>query len=127
MFKLFSKLIILFCALFLFSGEEVQCNEITDTVVKIFVTSNPMDYYSPWQSQGISISTGSGSIITGNQILTNAHVVADHTFIQVKKYGNPKKYTARLTAIDHDCDLATLTVDEPNFFDEIVLPSIWIR
>jgi len=92
---------------------------LTENVVKVFVTSNNMDYYRPWQSKGIKASSGSGAIIRGNQILTNAHVVSDHTFIQVKKDNDPKKYTAEVVAIGHDCDLALLEVNDPNFFDNI--------
>jgi len=46
---------------------------LTNAVVKIFVTKNKMDYYRPWQSKGIKASGGSGAIIEGNRILTNAH------------------------------------------------------
>ena len=90
--------------------------DIRDAVVKIFVTANQMDFYRPWQSKGSFPKGGSGCIISGNRILTNAHVVSDHTFIQVRKEANPKKYTARLLAIGHDCDLAILTVDDEEFF-----------
>ncbi|OGX34212.1 MAG: hypothetical protein A3C36_05005 [Omnitrophica WOR_2 bacterium RIFCSPHIGHO2_02_FULL_52_10] len=88
----------------------------TNAVVKVFVTKNEMDYYRPWQSKGIAASSGSGAIITGNRILTNAHVVSDHTFIQVKKDADPRKYSAQVVAIGHDCDLALLSVDDPDFF-----------
>lgn len=90
---------------------------LMNAVVKIFVTTNRMDYYRPWQSKGIKASGGSGAIIEGNRILTNAHVVSDQTFIQVKKDADPKKYTARLVAIGHDCDLALLEVEDPSFFE----------
>ncbi len=89
----------------------------TDSVVKIFVTSNSVDYYRPWQDKGMSSFGGSGAIIKGNKILTNAHVVADNTFIQVKKEADPKKYTAKVEAIAYDCDLALLSVNDPDFFE----------
>src|SRR3989338_8802969 len=82
-----------------------------DAVVKVFVTTNDVDYYRPWQSKGSQSSTGSGAVISGNRILTNAHVVSQNTFIQVRKESDPQKYTARVEAIGHDCDLALLKVD----------------
>lgn len=94
-------------------------SDVTDTVVKVFVSLNRVDYYRPWQSKGTQSSVGSGVIIAGNRILTNAHVVSDETFIQVKKNRDAKKYTAKLEAIGHDCDLALLSVDDPNFFKGI--------
>jgi len=87
-----------------------------DAVIKIFVTSNKMDYYRPWQSTGIRASAASGVVLSGNRILTNAHVISDHTFIQVKKHKDPKRYTARVQAIGNDCDLAIITVNDSDFF-----------
>ncbi len=92
------------------------CGDINDAVVKIFVASNKIDFYKPWQSYGMKMVTGSGCIIKGNKILTNAHVVADHTFIQVKKNTDSKRYIAHVEAIGHECDLALLSVDDPEFF-----------
>ena len=63
--------------------------------------------------------TGSGAVIEGNRILTNAHVVSDLTFIQVRRYGDTQRYPARLLAISHQCDLALITVDDPSFFQGI--------
>lgn len=93
--------------------------EIKEAVVKIFTTSNRMDFYRPWQSRGITNSVGSGFIVKGNKILTNAHVVSDYTFVQVKKSSDPRKYTAKVEAIGHDCDLALLTIEDDDFFDGI--------
>jgi S1-C subfamily serine protease len=97
-----------------------HCDNPRDSVVKIFVTSNQMDFYRPWQSRGSFSATGSGCILAGQRILTNAHVVVDSTFIQVRKESDPTKYTARVEALGHDCDLAILTVDDPRFFDGVV-------
>lgn len=90
-----------------------------NAVVKIFVTSNHMDFYRPWQSVGNQSASGSGCVIAGNKILTNAHVVSDSTFTQVRKESDPRKYTAQVTAIGNDCDLAILTVNDPKFFEGI--------
>ena len=119
------KILIIVCLTFFYPGNSVAgeaslVDSLTDSVVKVFVTSNSMDYYRPWQSKGIEASGGSGAIIKGNRILTNAHVVSDHTFIQVKKDADPKKYSAKVVAIGHDCDLALLEVDDAHFFDNIV-------
>jgi len=99
--------------------EYVAATEMAESVVKIFVTANRMDYLRPWQAKGIFPANGSGSIVEGNKILTNAHVVSDHTFIQVKKKSDPKKYTAKVEAIGYDCDLALLSVDDPAFFEGV--------
>ena len=99
--------------------QDAQAADTRDSVVKIFTTSNPIDLYRPWQSKGTEGATGSGCIIDGDMILTNAHVVSDHTFIQVKRNSDPRKYTAKLVAIAHDCDLALLKVEDKSFFENV--------
>lgn len=49
--------------------------------------------------------------------MTNAHVVADRTFVLVRKHGCPTKYRAEVQAVGHDCDLAILTVQNEDFWD----------
>ena len=88
----------------------------TDSLVRVFVNMNSMDHLNPWQSHGGQMATGSGCIIAGNRILTNAHVVDDHTFIQVRRESDPKKYTATVEAVGQDYDLALLRVEDPDFF-----------
>jgi S1-C subfamily serine protease len=87
-------------------------------MVKIFTVENNPDYYQPWQMVGQASSSGSGCIIEGNRILTNAHVVSNNTFIQVNKSGETQKYVARVVAVDHECDLALLTVDDKDFYKD---------
>ena len=91
----------------------------TDSLVKVFVNKNTMDYLNPWQSHGGQMVTGSGCIIAGHRILTNAHVVNDYTFIQVRRESDPQKYVATVEAIGQDYDLAVLRVEDEAFFDGI--------
>lgn len=91
---------------------------ITKSVVKIYTVMNNYNYDNPWQMGGQSNGTGSGCIIDGNRILTNAHVVSNNTFLQVKKAGQATKYTARVEAISHESDLAILNVDDLSFFKD---------
>lgn len=90
---------------------------LKDAVVKIHTTSAPADYFTPWRLLNAEQSSGSGAVISGNRILTNAHVVADATYIQAQKHGDPRRYQARVAFISHEADLAILEVLEPKFFD----------
>lgn len=89
------------------------------SVVKVYATIQAPNYAQPWQGGRPDGGTGSGFIIAGRRILTNGHVVSDARFIQVQKDGDPRRYEARVNTalIGHDCDLAVLTVDDPDFFD----------
>ena len=86
------------------------------SLVKIFTTMQDPNYADPWRMDAQEEVSGSGCILPGHRILTNAHVVSDQIFIQVTKDGDPQKYTAKRVAVAHDCDLAVLKVDDPRFF-----------
>ena len=87
-----------------------------DAIVKIYTVYTEYDYDMPWQLLTQGRVTGSGCIIEGKRILTNAHVVASQTFIQVKRAGEAKKYTAKVEMVSHESDLAVLRVDDDAFF-----------
>lgn len=90
---------------------------LKDAVVKIHTTSAPPDYFTPWRLLNAKQSSGSGAVIHGQRILTNAHVIADASYIQVQKHGAAKKYLARVAFVSHEADLALLEVDDADFFE----------
>ena len=90
--------------------------EIEESIVKIFTVSKTPNYSTPWNSS-TRRSHASGAIIEGNRILTNAHVVANETFLEVKRYGETKRYEAKVEFVSHQADLALLRVDDEHFFE----------
>ena len=50
--------------------------------------------------------------------LTNAHVVSNARLLTVEKEHDPKKYVATVEHIGHDCDLALLKVEDPDFWKD---------
>ncbi|MCB1740571.1 MAG: trypsin-like peptidase domain-containing protein [Gammaproteobacteria bacterium] len=92
---------------------------LKDAMVKIFTVSSEYDYFRPWTKSSPQQSNGSGCVIAGNRILTNAHVVSNATYVQVRRNGDGKRYEARVEHVIHDADLALLTVDDPAFFENI--------
>ena len=50
------------------------------------------------------------------RILTNAHVVSDAAYVEVRKAGDARKYVATRQKISHECDLAILTVENADFW-----------
>jgi S1-C subfamily serine protease len=102
----------------IFWGKVQIDDEIKDAIVKIYTVSQVYDSNQPWNSRTRHAS-GSGSIIKGNLILTNAHVVANHTYIEVKRYGTTKRIQAHVVFVSHQADLAIITVDDKEFFKDV--------
>ncbi|HEX4084066.1 MAG TPA: trypsin-like peptidase domain-containing protein [Chthoniobacteraceae bacterium] len=90
------------------------------SLARITTTSQDPNYREPWASGQISEAVGTGLIIDGERILTNAHVVSNARFLTVEKEDDPHKYTAKVQFIGHDCDLAVLKINEPGFFKNTV-------
>ena len=96
-------------------------NGTKQTIVKIYTVAKVPSYLTPWSSS-IRSSTGSGAIIESDgkkYILTNAHVVANQTFIEVQRYGERKRYIAKVHAVSHQADLALLEVEKAAFFEGV--------
>ena len=92
---------------------------VQDSIVKIFTMAKKYDYVTPWQVSGYEQWTGSGCIVSGNRILTNAHVVSNSAYIEVQRNGVQGKLKAEVLAISHEADLALLSVAEPAFFEGV--------
>jgi S1-C subfamily serine protease len=86
------------------------------SVVKVFSTLRRPDYYKPWTKEPADEVSGSGVIIEGKRILTNAHVVLYASQIQVQAYQAGDKVSASVVAIAPGIDLALLKLDDEKLF-----------
>lgn len=93
-------------------------DEVLDSCVRIYCTHNLPSYGMPWQRLRQEASTSSGFVIEGRRIITNAHSVEYSSLIQVRKRGSDRKYLARPVAIGEECDLAILSVDDEEFWED---------
>ncbi|MEL7431648.1 MAG: trypsin-like peptidase domain-containing protein [Chlamydiota bacterium] len=69
----------------------------------------------PWQTESLFTAIGTGFVVAPNRVITNAHVVADALHITVALNGLSRVFTAKPFVIGHDCDLALLEIDDPEF------------
>lgn len=92
-------------------------NPIERTVVKIFSTARMPDPYRPWTKSSPSDATGTGVIIEGKRILTNAHVVLYASQVQVQPHQSGEKISATVEAIAPGIDLAVLKLDDEAMFE----------
>ncbi len=75
------------------------------------------DLSKPWAKQAPAEVTGSGVIIDGKRILTNAHVVAFSSQVQVQANQAGDKLAATVEAMATGIDLAILKLEDEKFFD----------
>ena len=107
---------------------DAEDRDLLQSIVKVFTVHSSPNYFMPWQNKPQRETSGSGVVVAvpvpgGVGVLTNAHVVADQTFVQVRRHGSSVKHQARVHAVGHECDLAVLTVDDPAFWvDATVVP-----
>jgi S1-C subfamily serine protease len=91
---------------------------VEKSVVKIFSTARYPDLYRPWNKQSPQEGTGTGVVIEGRRILTNNHVVAYASQIQVQGNQSGDKFTATVESYSTAMDLAVLKLDDESFFDQ---------
>jgi S1-C subfamily serine protease len=91
---------------------------VENSVVKIFSTLRRPDPYKPWTKATPQEVTGSGVVIEGRRILTNAHVVGYASQVQVQASQDGDKVGATVVAIARGIDLAVLKLDDESFFDK---------
>ena len=87
------------------------------SVVLIRSVQQDFDFVTGWKRGRMTRLSGSGLIIAGKNILTNAHNVSNCRYVELAKENIAKPFPARILYIGHDCDLALLTVDDASFFE----------
>src|SRR5947207_2974290 len=93
---------------------------VQKSLVRITATSVEPDYRAPWNAGGLQRSVGAGFVISGNRVMTNAHVVSNSRYLTVEREGDPNKYPAKVQFVANDCDLALITVPAPDFFKNMI-------
>ncbi len=110
---MFRLLLAVYSALTLAS---IQAAPIAKSLVRVEATFQDPTYKAPWSPGSVGGGVGTGFVISGQRILTNAHVVSNAKFLTVFKEGDPNPHPARVLHVAHDCDLALLGVEESDFF-----------
>ncbi len=97
-------------------GGQAHAAGSADSVVKVFTQMRLPNPVRPWTKQNPVEVMGSGVVIEGKRILTNAHLVlyADEIFVQGGQGGD--RVEAKVVAVGPGIDLAVLTLE-----DEIIL------
>ena len=90
---------------------------VENSVVKVFSTVAQPDPYRPWSKETPSEITGSGTVIPGKRILTNAHMVLYASQIEIQANQAGDKIAATVESVAPGIDLAVLKNDHEKFLD----------
>jgi S1-C subfamily serine protease len=108
--------------------------DLRDSTVKVLVTQRMPDVARPWTKQPAGEASGSGVVLEGRRILTNAHVVRYSTQVRVQPNQSSDKLPARVTAVAVGMDLALIELEDEAFFDthpavrlSEALPKVGVR
>lgn len=91
---------------------------IRDLVVKIHAIHHSPDVLRPWTKNSPQQVKGSGVVLDGKRILTNAHVVRYASQIYVQPNQSADYISARVEAMTPSMDLAVLKLDDESFFEK---------
>jgi len=94
-------------------------DDIEQSVVRIISHSQRGEWYTPWSSTSTRKSSGSGFVVEGGRVMTNAHVVGDTRMLLLYLHGDPTPHEARVFAVGHDCDLALIEPVEEGLLDDL--------
>ncbi|MFO0945501.1 MAG: serine protease [Planctomycetota bacterium] len=93
-------------------------DDIRPSVVKIHATQRSPDLVKPWTKAAPKELSGTGFVIEGNRVLTNAHVVRHAATIYLQPYQSAEKVSAKVEYLASPVDLAILTVEDEDFFKD---------
>ena len=103
--------------LLLLSPFAAWADPVRNAVVKIHSSRRSPDFLRPWTKGPLRQTTGSGVVIDGQRILTNAHVVQYTSRLLVQGYQSTERIPARIVGFAPEMDLALLEVDDESFFE----------
>jgi len=99
-------------------AEDAGESAIRESVVKISATMRLPDMFRPWTKQSPRDVSGTGVVIEGKRILTNAHVVLYASQLFVEPYQSSDKLVATVEAVSPGMDLAVLKLEDESFFEK---------
>ncbi len=96
-------------------SREPPDDDVRSAVVRVDVSRAGHDWTAPWKLLPPESISGTGFLIDGDRLLTNAHVVHDAQQVTVKKNDGSAPSLATVEAVDEECDLAILRVPGASF------------
>jgi len=90
-----------------------------DSIVRFDVTRNDHNFRVPWDKRAQTVSK-LGAVIDGNEVLTTALGLANHTLVRLQKGGRGRWYDGEVKWVDYQANLAVVGVGDQTFWNGLV-------
>jgi S1-C subfamily serine protease len=100
------------------AAEDKADKDVRRSVVQVFATQRVPSVLKPWQKQSPREVAGSGVVIDGKRILTNAHLVLYASQVYVQPYQHSDRHAAKVVRAAPGIDLALLQLEDDAFFKD---------
>ena len=89
-----------------------------ESIVRFDVTRNNHNFRVPWDKRAQSVSK-LGAVIDGNEVLTTAQGLANHTLVRLQKGGRGRWFNGEVKWIDFQANLAVVGVSDETFWSNL--------
>ncbi len=105
-------------ALSLWSAPTLIAAEPGESVVLVTASIRLPNPVRPWTKQNPIDNSGTGVVIDGTKIITNAHIVSYASEVSIQGHNGGDKFEAKVVGFVPQMDLAVLEPEDPAFFEK---------
>jgi len=88
------------------------------SIVTFDITRNDFNFRIPWDKRA-QTAAKLGAVIEGNEILTTARGLANHTLVRLQKGGRGRWYNGSVEWVDYQANLAVIGVSDSMFWEDL--------
>ena len=118
MYRLTLLAVSLVASAFSVAGADRGPSTMQESIVRFDVTRNNHNFRVPWDKRAQSISK-LGAVIAGNEVLTTAQGLANHTLVRLQKGGRGRWFNGQVKWVDFQANLAVVGVSDEIFWNNL--------
>jgi len=118
MYRLTLLALSLVASAFSVAGVDRAPSTMQESIVRFDVTRNNHNFRVPWDKRAQSVSK-LGAVIAGNEVLTTAQGLANHTLVRLQKGGRGRWFNGQVKWVDFQANLAVVGVSDEIFWNNL--------
>ena len=106
------------------SFSATQSQQLHSCIVKLIVQSVTPNYAEPWRRKSQNSSSGTGFVVEGRRIVTNAHVVKRSTHVRARKSSSPVMFSCTVSNLmSHEIAKISAHIALESLFPNLLISS----